>query len=188
MIEKHVAGDTLDFNVSVPAYPASAGWTLKYSLTPRFTTPTQAVITLTAASNADGISYDVQSTPATTAAWAAGFYTWARWVEKSGARQTLDESGQIQIKADPATQVAGYDSRSHPRKMLDAIEASLEGRASSSQIELISYTIGSRSQSRDPKVLSELRSKYRREVSSEAATALGLQTGPLGRVRYGVPQ
>jgi hypothetical protein len=29
------AGDTLDFTTSVPDYPASAGWTLKYRLVPR---------------------------------------------------------------------------------------------------------------------------------------------------------
>ena len=29
------AGDTLDFTTSVAAYPASAGWTLKYRLAPR---------------------------------------------------------------------------------------------------------------------------------------------------------
>jgi hypothetical protein len=43
-----VAGDTLDMQVTVPDYPSTDGWTLKYRLTPRFSTPTQAPIDITA--------------------------------------------------------------------------------------------------------------------------------------------
>jgi hypothetical protein len=43
-----IGGDTLDFTDSVPEYPASDGWTLKYRLTPRFASPVQAPITITA--------------------------------------------------------------------------------------------------------------------------------------------
>ena len=89
--ETLVAGDTLEFSVVVPDYPAADGWTLKYRLTPRFAAPTQAPITLTATTNINGADYDVKSAPAVTVTWAPGIYTWARWVEKSGARQTLDE-------------------------------------------------------------------------------------------------
>src|SRR5712691_12530804 len=102
-----VAGDTLDFTVSVPDYPATSGWTLKYRLTPRFAAPTQAAIVLTA--TASGVDYSVQASPATTAAWSPGAYTWARWVEKAGARQTLSESGQLEVKADPALTAQGFD-------------------------------------------------------------------------------
>jgi hypothetical protein len=148
-LETTIAGDTLDFTVEVPDYPAGDGWTLKYRLTPRFTDPVQAPIDLTATTNADGARYDVTASPAATAAWAAGSYTWARWVEKSGARQTLSESGQLLVKSDPALTVQGHDARTHNRKMLDAIEAVLEARASSTQREMVAYTIGSRSQTFD---------------------------------------
>jgi hypothetical protein len=48
-ITKLIAGDSLDFTTSVASYPATDGWTLKYVLAPRFTTPAQSPITLTAA-------------------------------------------------------------------------------------------------------------------------------------------
>lgn len=162
-----VAGDTLDFIVSVPDYPPSAGWTLKYRLTARFAAPTQAPITLTA--SASGSDYQVQAGPATTAAWLPGAYTWARWVEKSGARQTLSESGQLEVKADPALTTQGFDSRSHARTVLEAIEAVIEGRASKDQEE---YTIGSRHLRHTPIAeLLVLRDRYKAEVSNEEAAA-----------------
>lgn len=40
-----IVGDTLDFVTSVPAYPASSGYTLKYRLIPRVS---GTAITLTA--------------------------------------------------------------------------------------------------------------------------------------------
>ena len=175
-----IAGDTLDFTVHVPDYLAADGWTLKYRLTPRFTSPTQAPIVLTATTNANGADYDVQAAPATTAAWAAGEYTWARWVEKSGARQTLSESGQLLVKADPATTVQGFDSRSHVRKMLASIETALESFASNPAMK--SYTIGTRSYVRaDIPELLRLRQTYVNEVAAaDAGQALADGAG-LGR-------
>jgi hypothetical protein len=122
----HVAGDTLDFEVSVPDYPSTDGWTLTYYLTPRFTSPTQAPISVAASANADG-TYQVQRSPAQTAAWAAGAYGWARIVSKTGARQTLtgsEDQGEVLVRAIPrarrrarirARTRAGCSSRSRPR-------------------------------------------------------------------------
>jgi hypothetical protein len=167
-LETTIAGDTLDFTVEVPDYPASDGWTLKYRLTPRFTSPVQAPIPLEATANADGERYDIEAGPGTTAAWEAGAYTWARWVEKAGARQTLDESGQLEVKADPALTAQGYDARSHARKMLDAINAAMEAFS----IGVKQYTIGSRSMTKQdiPELLT-LRDRYRAEVANEEAAA-----------------
>lgn len=191
-LEEFVAGDTLDFIVEVPDYPASDGWTLKYRLTPQFTTPAQVAIPITASPNADGKRYNIQVPPATTTAWAAGKYTWARWVEKSGARQTLDESGQLTIHDDPALTVAGFDSRSHARKVLDAIKAVLESRATSPQRELVGFTIGSRSQQLDQSetklLLLQFKSKYEWMVFNEenaAGIARGEPNQKLIRVRFG---
>jgi hypothetical protein len=189
-----IAGDTLDFTVEVNDFPASDGWTLKYRLTPRFTTPTQAPIDLAATTNADGERYDIEAGPATTAAWKAGAYTWARWVEKAGARQTLDESGQLEVKADPSATAQGFDSRSHPRKVLEAIEAVIESRASQTQREMVAYTIGSRSQTLDAQeskaALLELHSKYKWLVANEDARekiAAGLPNPRNVGIRFGRP-
>ena len=164
-VEEFVAGDTFDQTVEVADYPASEGWTLKYSLTARFATPTQLTIILTASTNADGVRYDLEEAPATTAAWEPGAYTWARWVEKSGARQTLNESGQLVIKSDPANTAQGHDGRTHAKKVLDAIEAVIENRAT---LDQENYTIAGRSLSRTPlKELQKLRADYKAEVDAE---------------------
>lgn len=162
-----IAGDTLDFKVEVPEFPSSAGWTLKYRLTPRFSTPTQTPITLTASANADG-SYQVQASNAATSGYQPGAYTWARWVEKAGARQTLDQSGQLVVKADPAATVQGYDSRSHERKMLEQVQAAM--LALNTGVK--SYTIGSRQMTyRDmPELIAE-ESRLKWLVANEDARA-----------------
>ena len=49
-LEQHVIGDTLDQNISIPDYPASDGWTLKYRFTPRDSGG--SAIDITASSNA----------------------------------------------------------------------------------------------------------------------------------------
>lgn len=140
-LETIVAGDTLDFTIEVNDYPPSGGWTLKYRLTPRFTTPTQAPITLTATTS--GETYLVQAAPATTAGWAAGQYAWARWVEKVGARQTLDESGELDVRPDPSASAQGYDGRSQAEKAYnDALTAYAVATAPGSTV--LSYTIGTR--------------------------------------------
>lgn len=144
MNETLIAGDTLDFTVSVPAYPATGGWTLKYRLTPRFATPVQAPVVLTATTNANGVDYNVQSAPAVTVLWAAGLYAWARWVEKTGARQTLDESGELLVKPDPSATVQGYDGRSQAAKAVEDL-LTIKATFQSTGRLVESYTIGTRS-------------------------------------------
>ncbi len=190
----HTAGDTLDFEVDIPDYPSTDGWTLEYYLTARFSTPVQAQIVLTATGNADG-TYQVQESPANTALWAAGTYGWHRLVTKAGARQTLtssDDQGEMQVRANPVGAVQGTDTRSHVRKMLEAIEAVIESRASSTQREMVAYTIGTRSQEFDKDeskaALIELHSKYKWLVANEdarARVASGLSNPRDVRIRFG---
>lgn len=181
--DKLIAGDTLDFVDQVPDYPASDGWTLKYRLVPRFTSPVQAPVTLTATTY-ETTDYRVQVGPSTTDDWAAGVYNWSRWVEQAGMRQSVGE-GEIQILADPAARAQGYDGRGHARKVLDAIEAVLEGRASKDQEE---YAIAGRSLKRTPiEQLLVLRDRYRTEVANgdaAAAVASGLPNPRMSGVRF----
>jgi type IV secretory pathway protease TraF len=164
-LQQLVAGDSLDFTTAVSTYPPSDGWTLVYRLVPRSSTATPITITAATATT-DADQYRVQEGPSTTAAWAAGFYSWASWVEKSGARQSLDQ-GTLEILANPATVTAGYDNRGHARKVLDAIEAVLEQRAT---VDQQSYSINGRHLARTPIAeLLRLRSVYRAEVAGEDA-------------------
>jgi len=141
MLEELIAGDTLDFPDSVPEYPPADGWTLKYRLVPRFTTPVQAPIDITASTS--GTDYRVQAAAGITVSWTPGAYTWARWVEKAGPiRQSLGE-GQIVVKTDPSAAVQGYDGRSQARKAVDDLQAAMATfNATSGRVK--SYSIGSR--------------------------------------------
>lgn len=161
-----IAGDTLDFSTTVSNYPASDGYTFKHRLVPRVTgTP----ITLTATTDADG-SYRTQASPVTTAAWVVGEYDWFSWVEKTGARYSVDQ-GQVTIQPNPSAATTS-DQRSHARKTLEAIEAVIEGRATQDQQE---YTIGNRSLKRTPIAdLLKLRARYRAEVRKEEAAVSGV--------------
>jgi hypothetical protein len=183
IVDELIAGDTLDFVDTVPEFSAADGWVLKYQLVPRFTTPVQAAITLTATTY-EVTDFRVQAAAATTAAWKAGAYHWARWVEFAGVRQSLG-SGELTVKDNPATAAQGYDGRSHARKVLGAIEAVLEGRATKDQEE---YTIEGRSLKRTPiKDLLVLRDTYRTEVRTEdaaAAVAAGLPNPRRVGVRF----
>jgi hypothetical protein len=125
-----VVGDTLDFVDQVPLYPATDGWTLKYRLIPETVGGTPINLTATTYQTTD---YRIQASPATTAAWVAGKYTWLRWVEKTGARQTLDSDAgtdveqdkRIELLPDPTQIAAGYDSRSLAVQALEAAQAAL---------------------------------------------------------------
>lgn len=178
MRETLVVGDTLDFVTTVADYPPADGYTLKFRLIPR---TSGSAITITAATY--GTDYRVQVSPATTAGWATGEYSWASWVEKSGARYSVG-NGTITLLPDPGV-VSAYDGRTHARKTLDAIEALIENRASLDQQE---YQIGGRMLKRmQIAELLKLRSLYQSEVAKELqATKLanGLGVGSKIQVRF----
>jgi hypothetical protein len=177
MLDAITAGDTLAFTETVADYPASAGWTLTYRLVPRATGG--AAITFSA--SASGDAYAVSVAAATTATWAAGDYGWSSYVSKGLERYSVG-GGQVEIFPDPATVAVGTDRRSHAQKMLDAIEAVLQGRATSSQAE---YRIGERQLKHiEPDVLEAWRDKYRREVQRELREALGIRSNDVF-VRFG---
>lgn len=166
MIDELIAGDTLDFYDDVPDYPPNDGWTLKYYLSPRFTTPTQTLITIS--SITEGTRYRLQAAAGITIGWAPGAYTWKRRVEKAGPiNQSLGE-GQIVIKTAPSLMTQGFDGRTHARKMLDQINAALEALS----LDVKSYAIGSRTMTkRDIPELLTLRDRYMAEASNEEAAA-----------------
>ena len=149
------AGDTLTFTRSLAAYSAADGWVLKYVLNG----PKVEEFSTTA----DGSSH-VASVPfGTTEIWTPGTYTIVEKAEKDDQRFTTG-TGLIQICENPTAVVAGTDNRPHCKKMLDAIEATLEGRASNDQLK---YTYNGISIERtDILDLIVARKRYAREWSA----------------------
>jgi hypothetical protein len=168
ILDQIIAGDTLDFVDQVPDYPATDGWTLKYLLAAQFVAPVQASVTLTATTYLT-TDYRVQAVPTVTELWAPGVYTWTRWVEKVGARQSLGE-GRLEVRANPATLPQGYDGRSVAERALAEAEAALANfQATGGRIK--SYSIAGRSMEFDAagEFLTVI-SYWRREVMTERAS------------------
>lgn len=171
-----VAGDTVSWEKSIADYPATDGWTLKYRVI-----NSAGKIDITA--TADGADYLVDESPATSAAWAAGQYTWVSYVEKSGARHTVGR-GSITVKPDLAAESTSYDTRTTAKKTLDAIETWLTSR----DLGVAEYEIAGRRMKYIPVAeLLSLRSKLKAEVTREEAAerlALGLQSKTKVTVRF----
>jgi hypothetical protein len=170
-------GDTIKWDVTVPDYPASDGWALTYEL------KSSASDLATVTASADGDSYTVTISAATSAGYSVGKYHYVAYVTLSGERFTVD-SGRVEIVKDFET-AGNYDARAHAEKVLEAIETVIEGRASKDQE---SYTIAGRSLARTPIAdLLNLRDRYRREVKAlEDADriARGLGTSKTIRARF----
>lgn len=171
------AGDTWRWRRDLPAYPAPL-WVLTYTLL----SPTGKIqITGTA----DSTSHLVTLTPTETAAFAAGRYEWVCHISDGVDRYQLD-SGAIRVLPDVSA-ATFYDGRSHARKMLDAINALLENRASSGQIDLVKTSHGDKSIDRDLPTLLKMRQQYAHAVVAEdqaAAIARGEHSGRFIQVRF----
>lgn len=165
-----VAGDTARWLRSLPDFPASAGWALVYTLV-------NAAQRYTFSSSASGADHLVNVSAATTAGWAPGSYGWRAQATLGADVFTIGE-GRLEVASAFAS--AG-DARSSAQRMLDAVDAVLEGRVADG---VEAYTIGGRSITRMsvPDLLS-LRSRLRVDVARELAaqrSAAGL--APAGRI------
>lgn len=149
------AGDTWVWRrEDLTDYPAGT-WTLTYY----FRAPTANFQIVASAS---GVAHAVSVAKGTTAGYTATRYKWIASVDNGTVRVTVDQ-GELLVQ--PNLAVAGnLDDRSHARKMLEAIEALLEGRATKDQQ---SYTVGDVAITRIPvEQLKRIRDEYRDEVAA----------------------
>lgn len=169
------AGDTARWLKALPSYPATDDWVLAYALV-------NAGQRIAFTATAQGSDHLVNVPAATTTAWAPGTYDYRASVIRAGDVFTV-ATGRITIE--PAFGAA-VDARSHARRTLQAIEATLEGRASSATAE---YQIAGRQMKYIPvPELLTLRDRYRRDVRAEdAADRIKAGLGNPGRiyVRFG---
>ena len=151
------AGDTIQWRRTLSEYPATS-WTLTYSLL-------NAAGKITIAAGADGSDHLVSVAKATSALYTAGWYDWTASVSDGTSRYTVD-NGRIRVFPDLAAATT-YDARSHARIMLEAIEALIEGRATSNQLDLVSTVVSTRQLQRDPALLIKIHSRYAAMVRAE---------------------
>ncbi len=150
--EQLAAGLSVSFLVSLADYSAPE-WQAKLIL--------RGPASIDLDSVAEDSSHRFTKTPTTTAQWVAGDY-WYSLRVTDGTDIHEVGSGRITITPDLEAQSSGYDGSTHPEKVLAAIEAVIEGRASKDQD---SYRINNRELRRTPiSQLLKLRDQYRREV------------------------
>ncbi len=155
------SGDTALWRVSLTSFSADQGWALSYV----FNGPQK--ITVSAA--ADGADHLVEVAPETTGQWLAGGYSWIARASKDGQIFTVGK-GLIEILQDPAS-VDQVDSRPHCKKVLDAIEAVIEGRAEHDELKT---EINGRTLERTPVLqLLALRNTYANEWKQYQNAAAG---------------
>lgn len=137
---KFTAGDYVQWKraasgfslVTAEVPKASSGWVLTYSLV-----KAGARIAITAATH-ETDDFLVTLTAAVTAAYESGTYAWQAYLTKAstGERYMVD-SGTVEIAVNFAALTKGHDGRTHVKKVLDALEAKLEGRASKDQEQMV---------------------------------------------------
>ena len=154
--EKLTSGVTWKWKKTISDYPASE-WTLTYYLRKDGATATSF------SAAADGDTHLVTVAAATTAGYAAGVYDIIGVVVKAAEKYVVFD-GIFEVLTNPAT-TGAYDPRTHSRRVLDLIEAALEGRIPNG---MESYTIGGRSINKIPlNQLRELYEKYAQDVRQE---------------------
>lgn len=117
----------------------------------------------------------------TTAAWLPGQYLFSVRAVSSGTVLEI-ESGVVTIEADMATMADGTDARVHAQRVLDAIEAVIEKRATMDQER---YTINNRELHRTPIAdLLKLRGYYRGELQRLKAAQRGALFGRQVKVTF----
>lgn len=148
------AGDTVKWTKSLADYPADDSWILTYYLV---NSSRRFVVVATAA----GADHAVTISASDSAKYPANNYSWTARVSKSGEVYTV-ATGTLEVLTDVTENV---DTRSHAKKVLDAVEAVIEGRAS---LDQENYTIAGRSLSRTPiEDLLVLRDRYKTEYERE---------------------
>lgn len=153
------AGVTFALTLTLTTYPPD-DWTLTLIMRG------PQAIDLT--STADGGSHLITADAETTAEWAPGRY-WCSLRATDGTEVVELSTGDVEVLRDLAQVTGAFDGRGHVRKVLDAIEAVIEGRAS---LDQQSYKIGDRELVRmSVAELLKFRDRYRAELAREEAAA-----------------
>lgn len=174
--ESFVAGDSVEWSLSLPDYDPP-----QWEVIVAFVGAARQF--LAAGYDAGDGTHRLRLAPSVTATVLPGIYAWQRYAISATERCCIAH-GTVRVLPNFATQTTGYDARSHARRVLDAIEAVLENRATEDESYIM---IGATQITKLPHAdLLALRSQYRREVANETAAeriALGLDSGRTVRVR-----
>ena len=127
-----VAGDRIAWKrTDLGSDYSNSSYTLTYEA--RLEAAGGTAFTITAA--ADGSDYKVEVGSSTTEDYDAGTYHWSAFITRDSDSERIQiDSGTFKVEANKKTSVT--DPRTHVKKVLDAIEGVIEGRASKDQENL----------------------------------------------------
>ena len=168
------AGDTWSWTEDYGIYPADSWTALAYF--------ENSAESFSVTATADGTAQEFAATSAETAVFVAGsYYVQVRVTD--GSESFTVETGWCSVQANPASDVK-HDHRSWARRTLDAVEAFLEGNASTAQQAM---SIAGRSISRWSLAdLLKFRAELRGEVRAEEQGA-SAGSGRDIKARYAAP-
>ncbi len=175
------AGDTLDLEYSFGDYDSGT-----YTMSIVLRGPEQINITNGGSGmtvTGSGTDYTVEVTAAVTADWTAGDYWYSIYMTDGASSKRYEvETGTVEILTDLSAVSTTYDNRSHVKKVLDALESHIEGRASKADL---SYTIGDKTISKMSMVeILQLRDRYKAYYANErAAEKLARGENPGGKIK-----
>ncbi|MBY6056770.1 hypothetical protein [Leisingera daeponensis] len=165
------AGVTFRQTVCLPVHPAP-DWSVTLIM--------RGASQIDLAGNGQAENHELHALASATKDWLPGHYRYELRAS-SGGDVVAVETGEVRIAPDLSAQAAGYDGRDHVRKVLDAIEAVIENRAT---IDQQSYQINNRSLQRTPLgELMKLRDRYRAELAAKKAARNGRRFGRTIKVR-----
>lgn len=123
-----VAGDSLRVIRTElgEAYPGTEGYSVTFIFVPE---RGGSAVTIDGEASSGG--WMLLAAGSVTADWVPGAWRWSVKVEGNDGRFTA-ENGAMRILPDPAS---AADTRTHARKVLDVLEAVIEGRASKTDLE-----------------------------------------------------
>ena len=172
-----VQGDTVSWTRTVNDYRSDDGWTLTYYLA----SATASLPEIVATPDGSG-GYEVTVAATETSLWGVETYRWQARVTKTTEAYTVATGRMDVLRAVQGAEL--YDDRRWAERVLEAIEATLAGKATADQQ---SYSVGGRQISRyTVEELLTWRDKMKREVAQlERADriAAGLDSGATIRVR-----
>ncbi len=114
-------GSTVRWNKTISHYKADDGWVLTYAF--------RGDVVLNVTGVPDGANHSITLSVTETSKLNAGSYWWQSYATKGSERFDVD-SGTLQVLVDFAVLLGGsYDGRTHEKKVLDALKATLEGRS-----------------------------------------------------------
>jgi hypothetical protein len=139
-------------------YPAPT-WTLNYYLV-------NSAKQYTILAVADGDSFDITVPKATSALYTPGTYTMTGVVSTATEQFTI-KTTTIEILPNLSAATAGYDTRTHAKIMLEALDSILEGKATNKDLDLVAKSFGDKAITRNPELLLKWRNYYEAKVASE---------------------